>query len=570
MRVLLAVNVIILMVVTLLEARPELLQRDELSEDFENGIPFSWLVVDQDASGSSWNTVRRDDGFLTYGNSEQAVGCRYNSDGSQNDDWLITPRLLVPDSTRTISFYAASQDLNPDYLESFEILVSHTRVNAANFDPELFELVATYNHIPSTMLQYSFDTAPEFLGDTIHVAVRCISHDDYYLIVDHFQGVEIAGDTSPQLVTWPTAAEWIDLGPFEVDEVVTDTVWVGNLGGDTLYVRVALPGTDIDETLILSAFTLEAIPFTVYSVVPERIHRAINIFWGYEQPQEQLLQTGYAGLAFYPDSSYTLEDFEDQVVPDDWDASYHHNDSPGWQVTDHSSSMFFSIPAHSWYAFINSDAQGEEATQDDWLISPPLDLTGADQLLYLTWESFFDDYAGGTGQLLWTLDPQPTPESNWHLIINETGTDTLWTRQWFRVPDTLWNEPVRLGFHFTGQWSQGWAIDNIQLLRDVIVEEVADNSLPRQLELLPPYPNPFNAELTIPLQLAVSTTVRLQLYDLLGRLAWQLEAPYKSGEHLIRVQVPELASGLYLLRGATVEQGRVSLLPASHKVILLK
>jgi hypothetical protein len=94
--------------------------------------------------------------------------------------------------------------------------------------------------------------------------------------------------------------------------------------------------------------------------------------------------------------------------------------------------------------------------------------------------------------------------------------------------------------------------------------------LPATVTLLPPYPNPFNAELTIPLQLASPAVVKLQLYDILGRLAWQQQASFNSGEHLVRVQLPQLSSGVYLLRGATLEQGDESLMETTHKVILLK
>jgi len=172
--------------------------------------------------------------------------------------------------------------------------------------------------------------------------------------------------------------------------------------------------------------------------------------------------------------------------------------------------------------------------------------------------------------VLWTSDQSPSPDSDWNVIHNESGTDPYWTFEWYRVPDSLWNETLSLGFHFTGQWSQGWAIDDIQILRDTVVESVTPQSLPTTLALLPPYPNPFNAELTIPLQLTSPAVVQLQLYNILGQLAWQQQGSFSSGEHLIRVQLPQLSSGVYLLRGATLEQGNASLLEDTHKVILLK
>jgi len=555
-----------------LQAQPGWTVRDDLLEDFEAGFPFGWLAVDAEGSGSTWQIVSRDAGFLTYGDSDFAAGCRYNDDGSQNDDWLITPRLLVPDTSRTISFWAASQDLNPEYLESFEIRVSRTRVDSSNFDPALFdELVATYHNIPSTLVEYAFDTAPDFLGDTIQVAVRCVSQDDYYLIVDHFVGVEIAGDTPPLLYTWPTEEERIDLGPFEVGATVADTVWVGNMGGDTLQVDVSvtLPLITIQESFSLPAWTLESVPFNYVTDHPGIDNRPIVISWVIDGEADYFL-SGAKGLSYYPDTSYTWEDFEVQTIPEGWDASHHYATSPGWQVADHSSSMFFSIPAHTWYAYINSDEQGEDATQDDWLISPPLVPDDAEELLYLTWESFFDDYAGGAGRVLWTLDDAPTPDSDWNVIHEESGTDTLWVKEWWRVPDSLWAESIRLGFHFTGQWSQGWAIDDLQLLRDTIVEEVAATAVPAGIMLPPPYPNPFNAELTIPLQLSSPARVRFRLYNLLGQLVWQQEADFRAGRQQLRLRGDHLASGIYFLRCAAVAPGGDRHLPAVHKVVHLK
>ena len=555
------------------QAQPGWREREELLEDFENGIPFGWLTMDQDESGSTWEILNLIDGKLTYGNSPHSVGCRYNNDGSQNDDWLITPRMAVPDSNRTISFYAVSQDDEHPYLESFEILVSRTQVNEDNFDPSDFELIDRYENIPTIMTEYTFETAPDFLGDSIQVAIRCISHDEYYLIVDHFQGVEIVDNIVPELYTWPTEDRNLDLGPFEVDSLVHDTVWVGNQGGDTLSVRALIPegpGNFVDTTLILPAFTLQAIPFSFSSSVSARIEQIVNIFWGIDTLTNNLLRTGYEGLAYHPDNSLTWENFEEQAIPEGWDASYHHDTSPGWQVSDHSSGMFFSIPDHSWYGYINSDVQGEGAIQDDWFISPQLPLSGAEQMLYLTWASFFDERYDGAGEVLWTADQSPSPDSDWNVIQIESDVDLYWTTEWCRIPDSLWNEPFSLGYHFTGDNSQGWAIDDIQILIDVVVEGVAPQSLPAALTLLSPYPNPFNAELTIPLVLTSPAIVQLQLYDILGRLAWQQRTSFSSGEHLVRVQLPQLSSGVYLLRGATGEQGSESQLETAHKVILLK
>lgn len=71
--------------------------------------------------------------------------------------------------------------------------------------------------------------------------------------------------------------------------------------------------------------------------------------------------------------------------------------------------------------------------------------------------------------------------------------------------------------------------------------------------LWPNFPNPFNAATHIRYDVggAVSTPVRLGLYDLLGRevllLVNELQPP---GAHTVRVDASSLASGVYLCRMA--------------------
>lgn len=64
------------------------------------------------------------------------------------------------------------------------------------------------------------------------------------------------------------------------------------------------------------------------------------------------------------------------------------------------------------------------------------------------------------------------------------------------------------------------------------------------------YPNPVRAETTIPFSLEATGTVRLEIYDTLGRL---VSAPlhseaYGPGQHTVQVDAAGLAPGLYVYR----------------------
>ncbi|AEN72600.1 hypothetical protein Rhom172_0663 [Rhodothermus marinus SG0.5JP17-172] len=85
----------------------------------------------------------------------------------------------------------------------------------------------------------------------------------------------------------------------------------------------------------------------------------------------------------------------------------------------------------------------------------------------------------------------------------------------------------------------------------VLTETTALQEVPdATVQLLPPYPNPARASVTIPLQLARPARVRLAVYDLLGReVARLVEGQQIGGWHsFVWVPPSHLASGMYLVR----------------------
>jgi hypothetical protein len=89
---------------------------------------------------------------------------------------------------------------------------------------------------------------------------------------------------------------------------------------------------------------------------------------------------------------------------------------------------------------------------------------------------------------------------------------------------------------------------------------------PLRFDLLPPHPNPFNAETVLILRVPTDATLRVDLYDLTGRHVRQIEGPkrYSPGEYLLRVRAGDLPSGIYFCRA----QGNG--FRASRKLVLLR
>lgn len=78
-------------------------------------------------------------------------------------------------------------------------------------------------------------------------------------------------------------------------------------------------------------------------------------------------------------------------------------------------------------------------------------------------------------------------------------------------------------------------------------QQLAD--LPKLFRLNQNYPNPFNPSTVISYQLPVQSQVKLQVFDITGRMvATLVEGPQAAGEHQIVFNAGNLASGMYITR----------------------
>lgn len=89
--------------------------------------------------------------------------------------------------------------------------------------------------------------------------------------------------------------------------------------------------------------------------------------------------------------------------------------------------------------------------------------------------------------------------------------------------------------------------------------------LPSEFKLLAAYPNPFNATAVIRFELPKSELVKLELFDITGRLVKEItRQSFAAGEHRIIVDGAGLASGIYF---ANLNAGEFH---AVQKLVLLK
>jgi hypothetical protein len=110
--------------------------------------------------------------------------------------------------------------------------------------------------------------------------------------------------------------------------------------------------------------------------------------------------------------------------------------------------------------------------------------------------------------------------------------------------------------------------DKVTFYRLDISTDVTDrdeHTLPNSFALGQPYPNPFNAEVTIPLEISERADVAVDVLDLLGRRVTSLhQGRLPAGRHTVRWNAERVASGVYLVRAQSSGQTRTA------KLVLLK
>lgn len=155
-----------------------------IDENFEavdaGSLPEGWMQIDIDGGTSpvfgdlsQWQVMNSPG----YGHSGDAVaGNAYNGDASANDDWLILPQQTL-DAPIRLTYWASSQD--PNWLESYEVRVSTTDTQPANFT----NLVASVTDHPNPWTEHVHDLSA-FADQPFYVAFHYISTDKFVLKID--------------------------------------------------------------------------------------------------------------------------------------------------------------------------------------------------------------------------------------------------------------------------------------------------------------------------------------------------------------------------------------------------
>ena len=149
-----------------------------LSTSFDGDNLFDWYWVNVDGGHTCW-TIFND---TSYAHTDSLfAGCYYESDTLRNDDWLITPVVEITDATYELRYWIRSfDDTLGVFLDDYETWISPTGDTAlASFT----DMVDSVEDAASAWHELVIDLSA-YEGDTIRVAFRYVSQDDWMIMLD--------------------------------------------------------------------------------------------------------------------------------------------------------------------------------------------------------------------------------------------------------------------------------------------------------------------------------------------------------------------------------------------------
>ena len=151
---------------------------DIFTEDFETpqfaGIPVDWRVYDEDGDAYQWQFY---DTYPYDGTFHLRI--HWNTAGC--DDWLVTRRIHIPSIGDSFEFYARAY--SSVYQENWEVWICNTGNTPADFLASGV-MIGSDNTTVTTYQNYSYTIPPAFNNTDSWIAIRCVSVDAFYLLVD--------------------------------------------------------------------------------------------------------------------------------------------------------------------------------------------------------------------------------------------------------------------------------------------------------------------------------------------------------------------------------------------------
>ena len=214
--------------------------------------PWKGVDVDGDSTygvyGATWKNAYAPQSYMAFNVVESGlttfearaggdrVGTVWASGGNKkNDDWLISPKLRMPKTGSTLIFYVNSiiDAYGDAYVEKYEVYVSETDDQVASFK----KIGDTRETVPGEWTKVEVDLS-DYNDKDAHVAIRCISEDQWIFLIDDIEicnpaGIEQTTDLSAYVKAYPNPVT--DIWTVSTYGVEINRVEIYNMLGEMVY-----------------------------------------------------------------------------------------------------------------------------------------------------------------------------------------------------------------------------------------------------------------------------------------------------------------------------------------------
>ena len=334
-----------------------------LNEDFENGIPSTWVNIDADNDGNSWLSSAGVSGVTGHNGTDGcAYSCSYISTALTPDNWLITPAVNLTGNA-SLTFWVAAQDASYA-AEHYGVYISTTAGTTPADFTLLYEETLDANggaRVQGTWKQKTVDLS-SYTGQTVRIAFRHFNCTDmFYMNIDDV--VIFAQPTGPTIVAVPST---IDFGSVALGNTLGSTVDVTtyNLTAGVTATTAAPFAVSSDGTTYGTTATVPAAGGSLYvQYAPTTV--------GTDNGSVTLTSTGATDVTI--SLAGAAIDCGNNPIPYNYSFT---SDAANqcWQVINANGDDYtFEFSSSEGYASIRYNSS---LAMDDWLISPVFTLNG--------------------------------------------------------------------------------------------------------------------------------------------------------------------------------------------------
>ena len=359
-----------------------------------------WTFTNSGYTGACIAFNNDNEGAATmYSHTGNAFGVMFNATSGASNDWFILPEITI-DRGYVMTFWV--REITDQY-GAETINVGICGRTDGTFSAYLAE---NYSVSTTTWTQLSYDLS-DYVGQTIKLAINCVSNDIFGLMIDDIYVGNPSDDTWDNVLTDVTS-------PYTLDRLTEETTY-------EVQVQALCGGDDGEsEWSTLTNFTTPsncAVPtaLNTSNIMPD----AATLSWtGYQETYNLRYRT--TGSSQPAEGSF-IEGFENGI--DNWTVIRNGDGTENTDWRQYYPALFTNGgPAcHGGeYAVMSRSYSGSAYSVDNWLISPQVTLEGELRYWVLddgTYHEHYDVYVSTTG----------TEISNFTLLYEPGDASSTWT-----------------------------------------------------------------------------------------------------------------------------------------------